>query len=102
MKVLEFRKTNHFAVLGFLMPFVSAGVTGFLILVGADNFKLLKYSLLYLTLVPVLLLGGLILSIKSIPLIEELGDKDYAYSGLALNLLFIFVYIVFLIFFFTN
>jgi len=41
---------------------------------------------------------GLFLSLRSIPLIQEKGDKDYAYSGLVLNTFFILLYIFSLIY----
>ncbi len=102
MKPYELMKTNHLAVAGFLLPFVAAGVTGLLILISQGDFKSLKFSVLYLTAVPLIMLTGVVSSVKSIPLIEEKGDKDYAYSGLTLNLLFILVYITSLIYFFLN
>ena len=98
----NFRKTNHLAVVGFLLPFFAAGVTSALVLIGKDEFKDLKYSVCYFTIVPLALIGGLVLSIKSIPLIEERNDKDYAYSGLTLNILFILTYIISLIYFFHS
>ena len=86
------RKTNHLAIVGFLLPFAASGLVGLLIMIGKEDFRSLRFSILYLAVVPVVLLGGVVLSLKSIPLIEERGDRDYAYSGLTLNLLFIFVY----------
>ena len=101
MGFLEFRKSNHLAIAGFLLPFASAAVTGLLILAGRDDPESLKNSIVYLILVPLILLAGLAASIRSIPLVDELGDKDYAYSGLTLNILSIFVYITSLIYFFS-
>ena len=86
------RKTNHLAVAGFLIPFAAAGLCGGLILAGGNNLHALRYSFLYLMLVPFILLAGLAASIKSIPRVRELGDKDYAYSGLVLNIVFLAVY----------
>jgi hypothetical protein len=94
------KKTNNLAVLGFLLPFVAAGVAGLLVLAGKEDFRSLKFSICYLTLVPIALLTGLASSVRSIPLIEERNDKDYAYSGLTLNILFICVYITSLVYFF--
>jgi hypothetical protein len=99
MKPHPFRKTNHRAVAGFLCPFLAAGVAGFLVLMGREDFTVIKYSISYLTVVPAILLSGLILSLKSIPLIREFGDRDYAYSGLTMNILFIFIYIISVIYF---
>jgi hypothetical protein len=96
----RFRKTNHLAVAGFLLPFAAAGLTGLLIIIGKDDFEAHKVSIFYLTLVPLILLSGLVLSIKSIPMIPDRGDKDYAYSGLTLNALFLFVFIISLIYLF--
>jgi hypothetical protein len=53
----------------------------------------------FVTIIPLILALGLILSIKSIPLIEKLGDRDYAYSGLVLNIFFILFYIIALIYY---
>lgn len=88
------RKTNHFAIAGFLSPFISAGLLCSLLLIAEDT--LLSSSLLpvYLIGVPFILLVGAVFSIKSIPRIEEMGDKDYAYAGLVLNLFFLFVYVL--------
>jgi hypothetical protein len=102
MKIFEFRKANHLAIIGFLLPFVSAGVTGLLVLVAGKDMAQLRFSILYLTLVPLILLAGLISSLKSIPQIEERGDRDYAYSGMALNFIFSLVYIFSLIFLFRG
>jgi hypothetical protein len=96
----DFRKTNHLAVAGFVLPFFAAGLTGVLLLIWQEDFESLKFSALYLTIVPLIMLAGLISSLKSIPLIEEKGDKDYAYSGLTMNVLFLCVYIFSLIYFF--
>ncbi len=97
----DFRKTNHFAVAGFLLPVAVAALACILVLFGFLSFPF-GYRLLLLALIPILLCIGLALSIKSIPRIEELGDKDYAYSGLALNIFFLLIYlysIVHLLFF---
>ncbi len=83
-----------------MLPFVAAAVTGILILIDRGDFNLLRFSIPYLTIVPLVLLSGLVSSLKSIPLIPERGDKDYAYSGLTLNFLFTGVYVVSLIYFF--
>lgn len=87
-----YRKTNHLAVLGFLLPFAAAGVTAGLVLWAEDKSDWLLFVLPYLTLVPAMLVIGLILAFKSIPLIRERDDKDYAYSGLTLNIIFLGMY----------
>ncbi|MBW2285538.1 MAG: hypothetical protein JRF65_13170, partial [Deltaproteobacteria bacterium] len=79
---------------GFLIPFAAAGLTGTLSLAGGNDFYDLKYSLFYLVLVPLILLTGLAASIKSMPRIKDQGDKDYAYSGLTLNIVFLAVYVL--------
>jgi len=48
-----------------------------------------------------LLLAGLTASIRSIPRIASLGDGDYAYSGLTLNILFLSIYAVSLVYFYS-
>lgn len=98
----ELRKTNHPAIAGFLLPFVAAAVTGALLLIVKEDLKSLKFSIPYLVLVPMILLGGLVSSLKSIPLIPERGDKDYTYSGLTLNILFLVVYVISLLYFFFS
>jgi len=96
------RKANSLAIAGFLAPFAAAGITGILILGFEEDITSSWVSILYLTIVPLGLLTGVILCLKSIPLIEELGDKDYAYSGLTLNILFLIVYIISVIYFFFS
>ena len=102
MKTYGSPKPNTLAILGFLTPFVGAGITGLLILGLGEDIKSFKIAVLYLTIVPLILLTGFFFSLKSIPLIEKLGDKDYAYSGLVLNVLFFIVYITSLIYFFSS
>ena len=93
------QKPNSLAIAGFLAPFVAAAITGILILCIGEDVKSFGISILYLTIVPLILVAGIVLSLKSIPYIEKLGDKDYAYSGLVLNLLFLIVYVTSLIYF---
>ena len=100
MKILEFRKTNHRAVAGFLLPFLAAAVSG-LLLLFAEDAKSLRFSLPYMTIVPLILIAGLVMSLRSIPFIDELGDRDYAYAGLTLNFIFLFFYVTSLIHFFS-
>jgi len=95
----KFQRPNSLAIAGFLAPFAAAGIAGILILGFKENVTSLRGSILYLTTVPLVLLTGLICSLKSIPYIEELGDKDYAYSGLTLDVLFLIAYVSSLIYF---
>ncbi|MBL7203441.1 MAG: hypothetical protein ISS63_03780 [Desulfobacteraceae bacterium] len=97
-----FQKPNGLAIAGFLAPFVAAGITGLLLLGLGEDLKPFKVSIAYLTITPLILLTGIVLSLKSIPLVQELGDKDYAYSGLILNILFLIVYVTSLIYFFSS
>jgi len=96
------QKPNSLAIAGFLAPFIAAGITGALILWLGEDVTSSWISILYLTVVPLALLTGLMCSLKSIPLIETLGDRDYAYSGLTLNILFLIVYITSLIYFLSS
>ena len=96
------QKANSLAIAGFLAPFAMAGITGILILGFEEDITSSWVSIIYLTIVPLGLLTGIILCLKSIPLIEELGDKDYAYSGLTLNILFLVVYIISVVYFISS
>ncbi len=87
-----FRKTNHPAIIGFLLPFVSAGLASVYVLCSPTDYASLRFRALFIVLIPLVLGLGLFLSIRSIPLIQEKGDKDYAYSGLVLNIFFILLY----------
>jgi hypothetical protein len=98
MTRLPLEKTNHPAIEGFLMPFLSAGWASFTVLIGKWDYASSLFLISFLGIIPVLLAGGLLLSIKSIALIEEKGDKDYAYSGLVLNLFFSLLYLSSLIY----
>jgi hypothetical protein len=89
----RFSKSNHPAIIGFLVPFAAAGIASITILWGWNDYSFFYFGLTFAAIIPLLLLFGLWLSIKSIPLIQEKGDKDYAYSGLVLNLFFILLYI---------
>ena len=44
----EFRKTNHPAIAGFLLPFLAAGAAAALVLMGKGSFESLGYTLAYL------------------------------------------------------
>jgi hypothetical protein len=82
-----------------MAPFVAAGVTCALLLIAGDEFESSKVFIIYQTIVPLILITGMVLGIKSIPHIHELGDKDYAYSGLFLSIFFLAVFLLSLIHF---
>ncbi|MEJ2587623.1 MAG: hypothetical protein P8165_08575 [Deltaproteobacteria bacterium] len=94
MSFFEFRKANHLAILGFLCPFLAAGITAALLLGAGPGVQANVYSPWYLVVNPVILVAGIVLSLRSIKRIETLGDRDYAYSGLVLNLLFLTFYLI--------
>ncbi len=74
MRNAGFRKTNHRAVTGFLLPFLAMGGASAVVLWDrACGFPFPAWLAL-LVLVPGLLAAGLYFSITSIPLVEELGD----------------------------
>lgn len=102
MKFLDFRKTNHPAIAGFLTPFLSAGFASFYVLFGKGDYASHLFLVSFLGIIPVLLAAGLFLSIKSISFIGEKGDKDYAYSGLVLNVFFALFYVASLIYCFLK
>lgn len=93
MKFLHFRKANHHAIAGFLMPFLSAGFATFYVLYGKGDYGSTRFLISFLGVIPVLLAFGIFLSLKSLSFLEEKGDKDYAYSGLVLNLFFSLLYL---------
>lgn len=84
------------------MPFLCTGFASFYVLFGKGDYESYGFLIAFLGIIPVLLAAGLFLSVKSIPLIEEKGDKDYAYSGLVLNLFFAFLYLASLIYCFLR
>jgi len=94
----SFRKTNHPAIAGFLLPFVAAGTAAAYVLYGSRDYTSLLSKAVFLALVPLILAAGLYASIRSLPLVAEKGDKDYAYSGLVLNVFFILLYLSSLIY----
>jgi hypothetical protein len=102
MKFLQFRKTNHLAIAGFLVPFLCAGFASFYVLFGKGDYESFRFLISFLGVIPVLLAAGVFLSVKSIALIEEKGDKDYAYSGLVLNLFFALLYLASLVYCFLK
>ena len=93
------KKANTFAILGFLTPFVAAAITCGLLLMASDDFRSSGAFRVYQFIIPPVLIAGVVLGIKSIPLITELGDKDYAYTGLFLSLFFSVVFLLSLIYF---
>ena len=84
------------------MPFLCAGFASFYVLFGKGDYASNRFLISFLAIIPVLLAAGLFLSIKSIGLVEEKGDKDYAYSGLVLNLFFSLFYLASLIYCFLK
>ena len=92
------KKANNLAVAGFLAPFVAAGVLCGLLLITGDEFKSSKIFIIYQIAIPLILITGIVLGIKSIPHIPELGDKDYAYTGLFLSIFFLGVFVLSLIY----
>ena len=102
MDFLHFRKANHLAIAGFLMPFLCAGFASFYVLFGKGDYGSYRFLVSFLGIIPLLLAVGLFLSLKSIPLVREKGDKDYAYSGLVLNLFFALLYLASLIYCFLK
>ncbi len=94
----ELKKANTLAVAGFLAPFVATGIACVLLLIAGDEFKSSRIFIIYQISIPLILIIGVILGIKSIPHISELGDKDYAYSGLFLSIFFLAVFLLSLIY----
>jgi hypothetical protein len=88
------KKANSLAVAGFLAPFVAAGITCGLLLIAGDEFKSSRVFLIYQLTIPLVLITGIVLGIKSIPHIPLLGDKDYAYTGLFLSIFFLVVFLL--------
>ena len=94
----KLKKANTLAVAGFLAPFVSAGVICGLLLIAGDEFKSSKIFVIYQSVIPLILIIGIVLGVKSIPHIPLLGDKDYAYAGLFLGTFFLVVFLLSLIY----
>lgn len=90
----KFQKANSLAVAGFLAPLVAAGVVCGLLLIAGDGFKSSKIFIIYQIVIPLILITGIVLGIKSIPHIPRLGDKDYAYTGLFLSIFFLVVFLL--------
>lgn len=102
MGVLQFKKTNNRAVLGFLLPFLAMGAASGVVLWNRAFGLPFPLWFPLLTLVPILLVAGLVLSITSIPRIEDLGDKDYAYSGLTLNIFLLLLFLLSILYYFFH
>lgn len=100
MRPYKLGDVNKFAGFGFFLSLIGAEVMGLLLYFNQENYGSLKFALPYLIIVSMIQLTGLVSSIKSIPHIEEWGDKDYAQGGLVLNILFLSLYIASLIYFF--
>ena len=78
---------------------MTAGLASVLVL-GFNRESLpFQFWVPFVTVIPLILILGLALSLKSVPYIDKLGDKDYAYSGLVLNIFFILFYIASLIYY---
>jgi len=84
------------------MPFLCAGFASFYVLFGKGDYVSFRFLITFLGVIPVLLAAGVFLSVKSIAFIEEKGDKDYAYSGLVLNLFFALLYLASLVYCFLK
>ena len=93
-----FRKTNHQAIAGFLLPFLAAAVASVFVLYEREGFQSLLFRVLFLTGIPAILVAGLVFSARSIPRIKDLGDRDYAFSGLVLNIFFSLIYVISLLY----
>jgi len=89
----QIRKTNHHAVAGFLLPFVAAGAGCGWVLFNKGRIDTPSSLLFLLVVVPLILAAGLVFSLRSLPRIKDLGDRDYAYSGLVLNIFFSLIYL---------
>jgi len=100
--VNTFRKTNNRAIAGFLVPFINMTLVSVLVLYGRSHGLPFPIWVPMVVGVPILMLLGLYFSVTSIPLIEEFGDKDYAYSGLVLNGFLVLLYLFSLLYYFRN
>ena len=99
LKPYKLGDVNKLASVGFFLSLIGADVMGLLLYFNRDNYGSFKFALQYLIIVPLIQVTGLISSLKSIPYVEEWGDKDYAQGGLCLNILFLTLYIASLIYF---
>ena len=99
MKPYKLGDVNRLASFGFFLSLIGAQVMGLLLYLNKNNYGSLAFALQYLIITPLIQVTGLISSIKSIPYVEEWGDKDYAEGGLCLNILFLSLYAVSLLYF---
>ena len=90
---------NKLAGIGFFLSLIGAEVMSLLLYFGRKDYGSITFALPYVIIVPLTQLTGLVSSIKSIPYVEDWGDKDYAQGGLFLNILFLSLYIASLIYF---
>jgi hypothetical protein len=79
----------HSCTKSIISSLIGAEVMGLLLYFGQKNYGSFKFALPYLIIVPLIQLTGLVSSLKSIPYIEEWGDKDYAQGGLFMNIIFL-------------
>ena len=91
-------KVNHPAIAGFLLPFLAAALASACVLYGGGDAASWFYKAVFFVFIPLILAAGVYASLRSIPLISERGDKDYAYSGLVLNVFFILLYLASLVY----
>ena len=94
MGTRRFRNTNHQAIAGFLLPFLAAGVASAFVLYERGGLQPRLFQFLFFAVIPGILVAGLVLSLRSIPRIQDQGDKDYAFAGLVLNIFFSVIYIL--------
>ena len=99
MRPYELGDVNKLAGIGFFLSLIGADVMGLLLYCGQKNYGSFTFALPYVIIVPLMQLTGLVSSLKSIPHVEEWGDKDFAQGGLFLNILFLSLYIASLIYF---
>lgn len=99
MKPYELGDVNKLAGIGFFLSLIGAEVMGLFLYCGRKNYASLTFTLSYAIIVPLIQVTGLVSSLKSIPFVEEWGDKDFAQGGLFLNILFLSLYITSLVYF---
>lgn len=99
MRPYQLGDVNKLAGIGFFLSLIGAEVMGLLLYCGRNNYGSFLFALLYIVIVSLIQVTGLVSSLKSIPFVEEWGDKDFAQGGLFLNILFLSLYIASLIYF---
>jgi len=99
MRPYKIGDVNKLADIGFFLSLIGAEVMGLFLYCGRKNYESATFALLYVAIVPLIQVTGLVASIKSIPFVEEWGDKDFAQGGLFLNILFLSLYMASLIYF---